>query len=175
ELDIQEERIDRHFDFAVIAAGAWSSALAQDFGVELAVRSVPGQSCHTGSAAIRSIVRYDGLHLLPTAEGAMCGGTVEEESYDAQIRVSSQRRLHRFCQRVLVETPSLTDFRVGLRPKPRRGRPVIGPLQLGSQVFVATGHYKNGVLMGPLTGQVLARWIHNGDPGREMSIFAVER
>ena len=52
---------------------------------------------------------------------------------------------------------------------------MIGPLTEHPRVFIATGHYKNGVLMGPLTGQVIARWILEGQPGRDMQPFVPER
>ena len=69
----------------------------------------------------------------------------------------------------------LSRQQAGLRPKPRGGRPLIGPLTDAPRVFVASGHYKNGVLLGPITGQIVARWIAEGTPGRDMRRFAPER
>ena len=66
----------------------------------------------------------------------------------------------------------LVRQQAGLRPKPQGRRPLIGPLTDAPRVFVASGHYKNGVLLGPITGQIVARWIAEGTPERDMGRFA---
>jgi glycine/D-amino acid oxidase-like deaminating enzyme len=81
-----------------------------------------------------------------------------------------------FFRRILQLSSAVMDQRAGLRPKPRRGRPVIGPLGDGVEsIFVATGHYKSGVLLGPITGQVVAEWLLTGVAPRQMGPFTVAR
>ena len=85
------------------------------------------------------------------------------------------RNLPRRCAPRWGSALPLVRQQAGLRPKPRGGRPLIGPLTDAPHVFVASGHYKNGVLLGPITGQIVARWIAEGTPGRDMSRFVPER
>lgn len=168
-------RQTRRWDAVVIAAGSWSDDVARQAGSAVAVRPVRGQSCRFAGSRVRRIVRWGGFHILPADGELLVGGTVEDVGDDAATTDGARRQLSEWAARVLARAPSFVSQRAGLRPKPRKGRPVIGPLPGAARVIAATGHYKNGVLMGPLTGQVVARWIAAGDPGRDMSCFAVRR
>ena len=52
---------------------------------------------------------------------------------------------------------------------------MIGPIDDQERVFIASGHYKNGVILGPITGQVVADWIVDGRPPRDMLRFGIAR
>ena len=104
----------------------------------------------------------------------MVGATAEEVGFVPDTTQAGQRAL---CA-VHGRLPRCLDVRsqwAGLRAKQSRACPMIGPLNEHPRVFIATGHYKNGVLMGPLTGQVTARWILEGQPDRDMQPFVPER
>jgi len=163
------------FDFAVVAAGAWTSELVAAGGSqEVAVRPVRGQHCvYGGLGHLRRVLRYDGHHLIPTADGITVGATVEDIGFDLDTTEAATTQLGMILERVLGARATPTRQRAGLRPKPRKGRPIIAPLDNMPCVFVASGHYKNGVLLGPITGQTLTTWMLEGQPPRDMSHFAI--
>ena len=165
------------FDCAVVAAGAWTGQLmaASSGEEEIAVRPVRGQhSVYGGGGTLRRVLRYDGHHLIPTAEGIMVAATVEEVGFNLDTTDAAATEFGLILERVLGIRDTPINQRAGLRPKPRKGRPVIAPLE-DMPVFVASGHYKNGVLLGPITGQTVAAWILDGKPPRDMSHFAIAR
>ncbi|MFH1568931.1 MAG: FAD-dependent oxidoreductase [Gemmatimonadota bacterium] len=163
-------------DFAVLAAGAWSDQLAVAGGVDLAVRPVRGQQARYRSTAVpRHVLRLGGYHAVPAGDQVVVGATVEEVGFDSDPTSEAGAEFDRAIASMLSGPAVRLEQRAGLRPKPRKGRPVIGPLPGWERVMVATGHYKSGVLLGPITGLVVARWITGGQPGRDMQHFAVRR
>lgn len=158
------------YDVAVVTTGAWTGELAPS----VRVRPIRGQSGFFSGVHVRHVLRWGGLHALPDGDDTLVGGTVDEVGFDLTTTDAARQELMAWSGRLFDPAPSLRQLRAGLRPKPRRGRPVITPLETGT-LFVATGHYKSGILMGPHTGQVVARWIMEGSPGRDMSPFTIAR
>ena len=108
-------------------------------------------------------------------EQVVVGATVEEVDFDLGVTAAAAAEFTGALETMLGRAGTPVEQRAGLRPKPRKGRPIIGPLPGCEQLMVATGHYKSGVLMAPLTGQVVARWLTTGSPGRDMAYFGVHR
>ncbi|MDA0334551.1 MAG: FAD-dependent oxidoreductase [bacterium] len=168
--DSTGERVER-YDAAVITTGPWVGELAP--GVRL--RPVRGQSGRFIGVRTRHVVRWGRRQAVNDGMQMLIGATVEEVGFDLSTTAAAASELMAWGERVFIRPPSLVEMRAGLRPKPRCGRPVIAAVEGSGPLFVATGHYKSGVLMGPLTGKVVARWIIDGSPGRDMSPFTVER
>ena len=162
-------------DVAVLAAGCWTGELGNMLGVRIPVRPIRGQHCRFSGGAVEHVVRYDGRHLLASDGFMVVGATVEDVGFDAEATSEARRELTTFVAATVRTRMSFQQQRAGLRPKPKGGRPLIGPLEEYPQVFVASGHYKNGIQLGPGTGEAVARWIVDGDPGREMGRFKPER
>jgi glycine oxidase len=162
-------------DFAVLAAGAWTGALAGLLGAEVQVRPVRGQQARFAGSPLGHLVRVDGRYMIPDGDETVVGATVEEVGFALETTAEAAANFSAWVGEMLERRLPLIGQRAGLRPKPKSGRPLIGPLQDAPQVFVASGHYKNGVLLGPITGQIVARWIVEGAPDRDMSGFAPER
>ena len=162
-------------DFAVLAAGAWTGELAAQLGARVALRPVRGQQARFVGAPLRHLVRTNGRHLIPDNGETVVGSTLEEVGFRLETTRAAAAEFASEVSTALGKCLPLSRQQAGLRPKPRGGRPLIGPLTDAPRVFVASGHYKNGVLLGPITGQIVTRWIAEGTPGRDMRRFAPER
>ncbi|MBT3346477.1 MAG: FAD-binding oxidoreductase [Gemmatimonadetes bacterium] len=165
-------------DVVVIAAGARSAGLLADLGVTpTPVRSIPGQSLRLRTAAdLPMIVHWQDVHMLRAGKDTLSiGATVEEPADTAEPTPAAREHLLARARWLLGQDDLIVETHVaGLRPKPRRGRPLIAALP-SPGLFVATGHYKSGALMAPLTGQVVARWIVDGDPRIDLAPFSIDR
>ena len=167
---------EERFDHAVLAAGSWTGELVAEAAGGAGIRPVRGQHCrYRGGAEIGHVLRWGSRHLIPAGDSIVVGATVEEVGFDTRTTEAAAAEFTAVFRRVLDIEPAVLSQRAGLRPKPRKGRPVIGPVDPAARLFVASGHYRNGVLLGPLTGKVLADWIVAGRPSRDMSFFGVRR
>jgi glycine oxidase len=165
-------------DAVVLAAGSWTKALAAKLGANVPVRPVRGQMLAYRSTAIRHIVWGDDGYLVPKAGGFIfAGATVEDVGFRAATTRSGLARMRRMASSLV---PALRYAQVasewaGLRPGSPDGLPVIGRLPGWDNVYVATGHFRNGILLAPITGRLVSRLVLEGradtdlrpfDPGR---------
>ena len=156
----------------VVAAGAWSGGLAAGAPP---VRPVKGQILELrardgGGEALDRIVRTPRCYLVGRGDGrVVLGATVEEQGFDTAVTAGGIHRLLEAAWEVLPETGELEVVRVaaGLRPGTPDNLPVIG--RGGREGLLwATGHWRNGVLLAPLTGDALAELLAGGDPAPEL-------
>jgi glycine oxidase len=173
---VRTNRGTRAAEFLVLAAGSWSGLLGERLGVSIPVRPVRGQHSRFGpGAAVRHVLRHGGHQLVAAAGQVIVGATTEDVGFDTETTATAARLFEGAWRQLLEVQPEPVEQRAGLRPKPRGGRPLIGPLSAHPRILVATGHYKNGILLGPITGQVISEWIVEGRPSRDMAYFAAER
>jgi glycine oxidase len=93
------------------------------------------------------------------------GATVEDVGFRRRTTVAGVRRLRSMARRLVPQLAAATVHFAwaGLRPGTADDLPIIGPLKAYANVIAATGHYRNGILLGPLTGELVARGICWGD------------
>jgi glycine oxidase len=146
-------------DSVVIAAGAWSAGLGPDAPP---VRPVKGQIATLRAAdpalAPTHVVRTPRCYMLGRDDGrVVLGATVEERGFDTTTTVDGVFRLVEAAREVLPDVGELewSGVRAGLRPGTPDNLPVVGPGAVDGLVW-ATGHYRNGVLLAPLTGETVA-------------------
>jgi glycine oxidase len=145
----------------VVAAGAWSAALAP--GEEPPVRPVKGQILELrarGSmpSPLERVVRTPRCYLVARGDGrVVLGATVEEQGFDTAVTADGVYRLLEAAWEVLPEVGELelTAARAGLRPGTPDNAPLVGPGEPEGLVW-ATGHWRNGVLLAPLTAEAVA-------------------
>jgi glycine oxidase len=146
----------------VVANGAWSGSLAglaPDASVP--VRPVRGQLLRlrdpAGPGLLSTVVRFDGGYIVPRADGRyVLGATVEERGFDLQPDVGGIYELLRDAHELVpgVSELKIEELCVGLRPGTPDNAPAIGFGQVDGLLW-ATGHYRNGILLAPLTAQLV--------------------
>jgi glycine oxidase len=146
----------------VVAAGAWSASLAP-VGDGPPVRPVKGQilELRTRGAMTQPferVLRTPRCYLVSRGDGrVVLGATVEEQGFDTAVTADGVFRLLEAAWEVLPEVGELelTGARAGLRPGTPDNAPVVGAGELDGLVW-ATGHWRNGVLLAPLTADTVA-------------------
>ncbi|PYC87787.1 glycine oxidase ThiO [Streptomyces tateyamensis] len=158
----------------VLAAGCHSHLLpGLPDGVLPPVRPVKGQILRLRippayrpflSRNVRAVVRGSHLYLVPRADGELViGATSEEQGYDTTVTAGGVYELLRDAHELvpgITELP-LVETGAGLRPGSPDNAPLLGPTALPGLV-AATGHYRNGVLLTPVTADLLADYLATG-------------
>ncbi len=166
-------------DTLIIAAGARSAQIAKLAGVELPVHPIRGQMIAFGGmqTPIRQVVWGPKGYLVPRANGLIfAGATVEDVGFRRRTTQAGTRAMRSMAVRLVPQLAAATvhfDW-AGLRPCTPDGLPIIGPLP-DSNVIAATGHYRNGILLGPITGAAVARGVTTDDWSAVPAEFAPER
>jgi glycine oxidase len=145
----------------VVAGGAWSAGLLAPLGLELPVSPVRGQMLlfRTEPGTVRRILLYKGRYVIPRRDGhVLVGSTHEHVGFDKGITAAAR---HDLVAAAMEIVPALADFPVekqwaGLRPGSPDGTPFIGKHPEISNLYVNTGHYRNGVVLGPASAALLA-------------------
>ena len=154
----------------VMAAGAWSGTI-EGLPRPLPVRPVRGQMLALGTPLrpLQRVVTSADAYLIPreTDDGpvVVVGATEEEAGFDLEIGEPGQTRLRAGAIRLV---PHLTDAPVverwaGLRPGSPDGLPILGPDPEMEGLCYATGHYRNGILLAPVTAERVTAWWASGD------------
>lgn len=157
----------------VLAAGAWSARVATELPARAVppVRPVKGQTLHLtlpGEPRLRHVLRgaVKGAHiyLVPRADGRIVvGASVEEAGFDQRPRAGAIYELLRDAQTLLPELAEAVfeEVSTGLRPGSPDNAPIVGPGGVDGLIH-ATGHYRNGVLLTPVTADGVAELIATG-------------
>jgi len=153
-------------DAVVIAAGARSGQIASRLraGGEsaLPVRPIRGQMIALGgmSCPIRSVVWGPEGYLVPRANGLVfAGATVEDVGFRRRTTKAGLRAMRSMANRLVPQLRASQEHFdwAGLRPRTPDGLPIIGPMPSWPNVVAATGHFRNGILLGPITGSLVAK------------------
>jgi glycine oxidase len=147
----------------VVTAGSWSSEI--DFGgsrARVPVRPVRGQLLHLSwqGSPLHRVTWGDDCYFVPWEDGTtLLGATMEEAGFEEKTTVEGINRLMTAGCDLIPATRSaaLASARVGLRPGTPDALPIIGWSNAMPNVMYATGHFRNGVLLCPLTAQLVAR------------------
>jgi glycine oxidase len=118
------------------------------------------------STSLRHVVRTHRVYLVPRRNGPLIvGSTMEEAGFDKTPRAGPIARLLRAAQHLCpsLDESTIRDFWAGLRPASPDGLPLLGPTALPGY-WEALGHFRNGILLAPITAQVISSWIVNGKP-----------
>jgi glycine oxidase len=170
------ERTSYHAAAVVNCAGAWSGQIPP---YNFPTRPVKGQMLSVvGEAArLRHVIRSPEVYLVPRSDGRLLiGATVEEAGYDKRTTADAIQRMHRAA---IAMVPTLAEARVleswaGLRPGTPDDLPILGATELPGY-FVATGHFRDGILLAPITAHVMAQIITGIKPDQDLARFSITR
>ncbi|MFJ8001676.1 glycine oxidase ThiO [Streptomyces sp. NPDC096310] len=139
--------------------------------------AVPGPYAPFLSRTVRAVVRGSEVYLVPRENGELVvGATSEELGWDTTVTAGGVYELLRDAHALvpgITELP-LTETRAGLRPCSPDNAPLLGPTVLPG-LSLATGHHRNGVLLTPVTGDVLATVLTSGELPPEAAPFTPMR
>jgi len=165
---------------AVLAAGPWSGPLGQATGLRIPVRPAKGQlvlAALEGRLPGR-IIYSKQAYLIPTsAADAILGTTTEFVGYDKRPTLDGVRTIVNGVSELIpsVGSASLLRAWAGLRPHTPDELPLIGRCPALDGLIVATGHHRNGILLGPLTGRLVQEMIVGATPTIPLEPFRPDR
>lgn len=172
-------------DAVVLTAGAWSGQIdGLPGGLRLPVRPVKGQmACirwdgPTASALPAPVLRGPGIYAIPRRDGRLVlGATVEEAGFDPRLTPRAMAGLLSAATQMLpgVGDSALQEMWVGYRPATPDRLPLIGSYAGVQGLTVATGHYRNGILLAPVTADLVSDLVLGRTPRLDISAFAPDR
>ena len=153
------------------ATGAWAPSLEP----ALAVRPRKGHMLTAelpGDMQMQCVLRTPKVYIVPRGGSRYTvGSTVEDAGFDRTVEPLRIQEL--FARAIHLWPPlrqaSVTETWIGFRPGSEDNLPIID--RTGANTWVATGHFKNGILLGPGTARVLSRWMLGGKPQIDLSPF----
>jgi glycine oxidase len=163
-------------DRVVIAGGAWSTNLAGLHGVRTLVKPMSGQivQVETRPPLFRHVVYGFKGYIVPRADGrVLMGSTLEDRGFDKAVTLAGINRVTGMAMEMVpgLAEGRLTDTWAGLRPAPEDGKPLLGAAKEIAGLFFATGHYRNGILLTPITAEVICDLMVNRVPQVDISTF----
>ncbi|MDX2216940.1 MAG: FAD-dependent oxidoreductase [Oculatellaceae cyanobacterium bins.114] len=165
-------------DWIVLASGLGTTPLTQQATTPVEIRPVLGQAMRVrvsqplGDRHFQPVITGEDVHLVPLDhQDYWIGATVEfpTEFPAHEDWVADQAQLEGVWQKAIALCPALVQAEQlqtwsGLRPRPHnRPAPIIAPLTGYNKVLLATGHYRNGVLLAPATAQIIRKMMVEGD------------
>jgi glycine/D-amino acid oxidase-like deaminating enzyme len=158
-------------DWLVIAAGLGSTPLTTALEPSVDIRPVLGQALHLrlpqslGNADFQPVITGDDVHIVPLGNGEYWVGATVEFPDETGEAIAQPMLLEKVRQEAISFCPPLAEATLlrtwsGKRPRPEnRPAPIIEPLIGYSNVLLATGHYRNGILLAPATAQIIRNLI----------------
>jgi len=166
-----------HAAKVVNCAGAWSGQIGPH---SFPTRPVKGQMLCLLTPSrpfLKHVIRSPQAYLIPRSDGRLLvGATVEEAGFDKRTDIPTIQRLHRAALSLVPELRNgkiLEDW-AGLRPGTPDALPILGPTATPSY-YVATGHFRDGILLAPITAEVMAAVVEGHTPEYDLTPFSPAR
>jgi glycine oxidase len=131
----------------------------------------------SSGAPQRCVLRSDRGYVVPRSDGrAVAGSTLEEAGFEKAVTPAGMRHI---LEAAIELAPSLADAAItetwsGLRPGTPDQLPILGPTDIEG-LFIATGHYRNGILLAAVTAKLIREWIMDGRASLPVEPFSPMR
>lgn len=165
----------------VVANGVWSTTFFRQLGLNHQMTPVKGEciSVIDKEAVLKHSIFYDRYYIVPRNNGKLViGATMIENDWTDKVSLSGIEKLITKARMLL---PTVADMKIdsvwsGLRPKTFDQNPFIGYHPEEEGILFATGHYRNGILLAPATGQMIRDLILKKEVKKEwMEAFRIDR
>lgn len=176
------ETMDRKFaaKTIILATGAWTSFIKADGFLMPKVKPMRGQmiAFQTAKRLFQRVIYSPRGYLVPRLDGRiLIGATVEDVGFDKEITDAGISFLR---ENALEIAPSLVNLNiaekwVGLRPFAADGLPVLGAFPEVENLLIATAHYRNGILLAPLTAEIIADKVIGSVESEYLKAFSPRR
>jgi glycine oxidase len=172
------ERYDA--DVVVLAAGAWTGALTASLGQPLPVEPRRGQMVALAHVppVLSHCIHGDTVYLVPRPSGELLiGATVERAGFHRAVTAEAIAGLLGAAIELVPALATLPISRTwyGFRPWAPDSLPILGPWPNIEGLWVATAHFRNGILLAPITARLMTEWIVSGQPSMSVKEFLPDR
>jgi len=148
-------------DMIVVAGGAWTSTILKNTGLEPDIKPIKGQMLLLKGSAevVRHITLSEDRYIIPRQDGhVLVGSTTEDCGFNKETSDQVQKELFDYAIRSI---PELESFKLekhwsGLRPGSENGIPLIGQHPELDNLFINSGHYRNGLVMAPASARLIS-------------------
>jgi glycine oxidase len=166
-------------DLVILATGAWTEWVAKELEISLPMVPVKGESLalKCPHPIQKHTLFGEEVYLVPKANGEIIVGATEKRGQmDRQVRAEAIRNLLDWAIKAVpaLREANLSRVWAGIRPGSADNLPYIGPWEEYDNLYIASGHYRNGILLSPLTGEWITRMIF-GETSEEWEPFSPMR
>ncbi|HWG59060.1 MAG TPA: glycine oxidase ThiO [Candidatus Acidoferrales bacterium] len=167
----------------VLAAGCFSGKIGADACADVAlpprVHPVRGQmiALRTHGVGLQRVLRSARGYLVPRHDGRIvAGSTLENAGFEKRVTAGGLRKILDAAEEIFpaIRDAEILDTWAGLRPATPDSLPLLGPSGLGG-LLIATGHYRNGILLAPVTAKLIGEWIARGATRFDAAAFSPAR
>ncbi|MFV8826628.1 glycine oxidase ThiO [Alkalihalobacterium sp. APHAB7] len=167
-------------DRLVVSNGAWAKELETVLDLNIPVYPIRGQICayNIPVGKVNHIIYTSQGYLVPKANGTLVNGASEDiAGFNTTVTEKGIRRLTNWNKNVLPFLEGEVPFHTwaGLRPATQDGYPLIGPLSNTPEIIFAAGHYRNGILLSPVTAHIVADLLDKKQEIVPLNSFSPER
>ena len=172
---VTTDKTSYHAPVVVNCAGAWAGQIS---GHHFPTRPVKGQMlCVVGGPVLTHVLRAPDVYLVPRSDGrVLIGATVEEAGYDKRTDADTIQRMHRAAVALVpgLERARMSASWAGLRPGTPDDLPILGATGTPGY-FVAAGHFRDGILLAPVTAHVMAQAVTGAKLELDITLFSPAR
>lgn len=164
-------------DTVLIAAGCWTGKLLEPIGLTAKTIPAHGQMIALHSTAIRHVLHSSRIYFVPRNDGRLLiGATIEYRGFE---KMNTAQGIYSLLDAAFELVPELSTAEIvetwsGLRPDTVDHLPILGQTGIDN-LWLATGHYRNGILLAPVTAELIANSIINGREEKDLQSFSITR
>jgi glycine oxidase len=177
-IETSQRRIP--IDQLVIASGAWTSLLLNQLGMPNWIKPIRGQAIlfYSPQIQLKHILFTPTVYVVPRLDGRIfVGSTLEDVGFDKSVTSEGLSKLKNGARKVFpkFQESLIEKTWSGLRPKSVDEYPILGKLSPLENVWMASGHYKHGIVQAPGTARLITQSILNEQPELSLDPFLPQR